>query len=255
MERYRHASWYEVGPMPTPAAWQELDVAEVVQETPRDRTLVFRVPEDRAEAFRFRPGQFVTLRDPAWDPKIQRAYSISSSPLDGGTFTITVREMGRTGEHLYATRPGHRFQVFPPRGAFVLAVPPGERLVLLAGGSGVAPYRSFVRFLRAADHRDPVLLVVSARTPEELVFDSEFRAHASACPWFTYVPTVTRGEEAPTWTGRRGRVDEALLRSHVPDPARAVVYACGPTEFVEAMTALADRVGVPPARVKREKWG
>jgi ferredoxin-NADP reductase len=238
---------------PPRPAWHPVVVAEVVQETPRDRTFLFPIPAGAEESFRFRPGQFITLRDPSWDERTQRAYSISTSPNQRESLGITVRDMGRTGEHVYHLAAGTRLQMIPPRGAFVLDVPPDDALVLLGGGSGVAPYRGFVRYLRETGATGPVVVVSSAREPSELVFDGEFRRTAEESPWFRYVPTVTRAAEGSAWSGRRGRVDIDLLRSVLADPQRSVVYACGPNAFVDAMTALCASLGV--SKVRREKWG
>lgn len=227
----------------------------VLDETPKDRTLVFRVPPGAAEAFRFRPGQYVTFHDVLDGKPVVRSYSISSAPGEAGVFEVTVRNFGAYGMRLYAMRPGAELDARPPHGGFVLDVKPGQTLVLTAGGSGVAPYRGFVRALVAAGHRDPVTVVHSVREPAELVFRAELERTAREQPWLRYVPTVTRPPEGAAWTGRRGRVDAALLRSSWTDPARAIVYACGPNEFVDAMLAIAREAGLPADHLRREKWG
>jgi ferredoxin-NADP reductase len=231
-----------------------LEVARVVQETPRDRTVVLRVPPEHRAAFRFVPGQFVVLRDPAWEERLQRPYSISSAPSDEGEIAVTVRDAGRFGDHLYSCEPGRRLEVMRPRGLFVLALPPGFDLVLAGGGAGVTPFRSFLRHLRHEGHRDRVVLLSSARVPEDLVFDAELRALEREAPWFRYLPTVTR-PEGDAWSGHRGRVDEALLAEAVPRPTRTAFYACGPNEFVDAMERLATAHGIPKPMVHRERWG
>ena len=227
----------------------------VVQETPKDRTLAFRVPAAAAEAFRFRPGQFVTFHDVLDGKPIVRSYSLSSAPAEPGVFEITVRNFGAYGMRLFSLEPGATLEAHAPRGGFVLDVKPGQTLVLTAGGSGVAPYRAFVRALEAAGHRERVTVVHSVREPSELIFRAEFEALAGRRPWFRYVPTVTRAEDDATWRGRRGRVDAALLTSLWTSPASAIVYACGPNAFVDAMLATARDAGLPPDHLRREKWG
>jgi ferredoxin-NADP reductase len=217
-------------------------LARVVDETPRDRTLVFEVPAAAAASFAFRPGQFVTFREPVDGQPFVRSYSISSAPSQAGTFDITVRNTGRFGEHLFGLKPGTVLQAQPPRGGFVLDAAPGRTLLLCAGGSGVTPYRGFVR-------------LHSVREPAELIFRSEFEATAARHPWFRYVPTVTRLPEGASWSGRRGRLDVALLLSLAPDRASTLVYACGPNELVDGLLALAKAAGFPPENLRREKWG
>jgi ferredoxin-NADP reductase len=227
----------------------------VIDETPKDRTLVFRVPPEARAAFRHRPGQYVTFHDVLDGKPIVRSYSLSSAAAETGLIEVTVRNFGAYGMHLYGLKPGARLEVHAPRGSFVLDVKPGQSLVLSAGGSGVTPYRAYLRALKAAGHLDPVAVLHSVREPSELIFRAEFEAAARASPWFRYVPTVTRLPEGEPWMGRRGRVDAALLRSLWTDPARAVVHACGPNEFVDAMLAIAKEAGLPPDHLRREKWG
>jgi ferredoxin-NADP reductase len=239
--------------------WHPLVVARVVQETPLDRTFVLGLPREGAEAFRFRPGQFITVRDPELDADggrpLQRAYSISSSPSVIDHLEVTVRDSGSFGDRFYHFPPGKRLLVRPPQGRFVLEVEEGQHLLLAGGGSGVAPYRSFVRHLVEEGHTGPVVLLSSAREPDQLLFHEEMRATAARHGWFAYEPTVTRAAPDDPWPGRRGRLDEALLRELVGPPERAVVYACGPTAFVEAVLEHAAFLGLPADRLRREKWG
>jgi ferredoxin-NADP reductase len=226
-----------------------------VQETPKDRTLVFFVPAGAEQAFRFQPGQFITFRETVDGKALARSYSISSAPEQVGTFEITVRDAGFYGARLYALPDGSTLEAQPPRGGFTLDVTPGRRLLLAAGGSGVTPYRGFLRHLCARGRTDPVALVHSVRAPEELIFRAEFEATAGAHPWLTYVPTITRPPPPGSWAGREGRIDAALVWSLAPHPAQVLVYACGPNEFVDVLVTLARAAGIPPENVRREKWG
>jgi glycine betaine catabolism B len=230
-------------------------LVRVVDETPKDRTLVFELPPEAHAAFAFEPGQYVTFRDVLDDKPVVRSYSISSAPSQRGSFDITVRNVGRYGERLFALPVGAVLAAQPPRGGFVLDTAPGRTLLLCAGGSGVTPYRGFLRTLIERRHADPVAVLHSVREPGELIFRAEFEAAARAHPWFRYVPTVTRLPDGVPWTGRRGRLDVALLDSLAPDRSRALVYACGPNELVDGLLALAREAGFPPENLRREKWG
>ena len=224
-------------------------------ETAIDRTFRFAIPPGSEEAFRYLPGSFLTLSDPAdpVHPPRKRAYSLSSAPTDAGILEITVRDMGEFGARLFRLDVGATLDVIPPRGRFTLESGDDD-LLLLAAGSGVTPFRSFVRYLAATGGARRATLVASAKVSEELVFDAEFRRLASLHPTIRYVPTLTRSTEDPAFDGRRGRIDEALVGALVGDPARIWVYACGAPPFVEAALAMAAAAGVPPGRRKKEAW-
>jgi ferredoxin-NADP reductase len=232
-------------------------IADVVQETPTDRTFVFPIPAGAEEAFRFVPGQFVTVIDPEdpAKPARKKAYSISSAPMDRGRIEVTVRDMGDFGRRFYGFPRGKVLRVIPPRGKFTLDPVVTDDLLLMAGGSGVTPFRGFLRALRARLHERPVTLVYSARVPEDFVFDEEFRRHARETTWFRYVPTATRVPEDLPFRGRRGRISAEMLAPLVRDPASTTVYACGPDPFVDAALAVATSLGIPASKQKKEKWG
>lgn len=235
--------------------WSESRIDAIVQETPMDRSFTLRIPRGEEAAYAFVPGQFLLVRDPDHPESGQRAYTISSAPGEGTGLDLTVRDMGRFGHQFYDLPLGKLLLVRPPQGRFVLDLDSGDDLVLVAGGSGVTPFRSFVRHLRALRTQRTVCLVQSARRREELVFREEFERHASELPWFDYLPTVTRADASDPWRGRRGRVDEDLLASRLPEPGRALLYTCGPGEFVKATLAMAEAVGVPADRRRKEQWG
>jgi ferredoxin-NADP reductase len=235
----------------------DIPIGAVIDETHTDRTFVFPHPAGAEKEFQFIAGQFITVIDPEDDvrPPRKKAYSISSSPLDAGRVEVTVRDMGSFGARFYRFAAGKVLKVIPPRGLFTLDKTITDDLLLTAGGSGVTPYRGFVRYLRSIGHTRPVTVLYSARVPEDLVFDEEFRRHAKEVPWFKYVPTVTRLPPEMPFDGLRGRVNDDMVLSLIRDPQTTSYYACGPNEFVDTALAIAERLGVPKERRRKEKWG
>ncbi len=236
-------------------AVHELEIAEVIQETPMDRTFVLPIPAGLAEEMRFTAGQFVIVVDPDAEKPLRRAYSISCGPDDAEAITLTVRDMGGFGHDFYGFEPGKRLQVATPQGKFTLDEEAAGDIVMVSGGSGVTPFRSFVQHLRAVGTDRAVTLFQSAQQANELIFREEFEAHAAAGDWFTYVPTVTRAADDDPWPGRRGRIDLALVRSAVTSPETVRYYACGPGAFVRSMFEIAEEIGVPKEHRRKEQWG
>ena len=235
-------------------------VADVIQETPRDRSLVLALDAagHAAAGFApgtFQPGQAVALVDPAGDGK-PRYYSVSAPPDEAGRFAVTIRcaDEGPV-PHCYGLDKGHALQTSAPMGAFVLDLAPGEDLVLCAAGSGIAPFRAFVLQLLQAETPPQVTVVHSVRTAEDLTFAKTFRSLMAEHAWLRYVPTLTApGDQAPPPGTRTGRVDRGLLATLLPRPQQTAVYACGPGSFVEHVLSLAEGLGVDEAHRRRERW-
>lgn len=236
-------------------AWFPLRLEEVRAETPIDRTLVW-APVEPADAASlvWQPGQFLMLRDPTSGIPGQRAYSLSVADDGSARPAITVRDMGRYGAWWFRRAIGHVAEGAAPRGRFVLDLEGCDRLVLLAAGSGVAPFRAFVQAWEGAGRPMPLVLLQSARVPAELVFAERF-AEAARDPALTWMPTVTRAEDDVAWQGRRGRIDAAEIGRAVGEAAAPRVYACGPDAFVSAALDGARAAGVPDDRLHHEAWG
>ena len=230
-------------------------IVRVVRASPIDRSFEIEV-DAPTETFAFVPGQFVVIHDPMEDSPRRRAYSISSAPHEHeqACFTLTVRDMGSFGRAFYRFRVGKALRVEAPMGRFVLDAAETKPLVLLAGGAGVTPFRSFVVHLHRVGPSRPVALLSSARTVDQLLYRARFESLARH-PWFTYRPHVTRGEPDDGWEGARGRIQADSFIDLPFESPSADWYACGPPAFVKAMLGVADTQGVRPSAVKREQWG
>ena len=232
----------------------EMPITKVVQETHDTRT--FRLLPPDGFSMDWLPGQFITIYLPD-DPKTRRAYSLSSSPLDGHYLEITIKQMGSFGTKLYDTGAvGTKVNVIAPRGKFVLPADPATPVMLISGGSGVTPYRSMMRYIAQKQLSTPVVNLYSVRAPEDIIFKDEFEQLCKANPHFKFIVTCTRvPPEDKQWTGLRGRVSPDLVRQLTPAADRAVYYACGSHDFVLGLATMLHDMGLPKERVIYEDWG
>jgi ferredoxin-NADP reductase len=232
----------------------EMLVEEAQLELPDTKTLKLKWPD--GYNVDFRTGQFVTLFWPD-DPHYKRAYSLSSCALDRGYFEVTVKRDGKMGTRIVDwARAGHRLGVIAPTGRFLPVLEPDRHLICIAGGSGVTPFRGFVREATRRKLETRITLLYSVRTSEDVIFKDEFARLEKANPYFSFFVTCTRLSAEDPWPGRRGRIDAAWIKQHVHDPAKTVFYACGPNDLVEKTEALVlHELGVPKGQMKTEKWG
>ena len=204
------------------------------------------------------PGQHVDVRLTAEDGyQAQRSYSVSSAPEPGALeLTVDAIPDGEVSPYLTEElRPADRLELRGPIGGyFTWTAEDGGPLLLVAGGSGVAPLMSMLRYRAAVGSSVPTTLLYSSRSREDIIFREELQRLA-ADPTLDVVHTLTRSHP-PGWEGYTRRIDAAMLDEVVSDPARGgLVYVCGPTLLVEqAATILVGR-GYPPARIKTERFG
>ena len=234
-------------------SWRVADVVDVVDETPRVKTIAVDVPGWPG----YRAGQHVDVRLTAEDGyQAQRSYSIASAP-DGTRFELTVERLEDGEVSPYLTdelRPGDQIELRGPVGGYFVWEPSqGGPLLLVAGGSGVVPLMSMIRLRAAVGSDVETRLLVSSRGWDDVIYRNELeRLEGNG---LRVVHTLTRSQPHG-WTGYARRVDTEMLADVGPSPLeRPHVYVCGPTPFVEAVAEALVQLGHEPHRVKTERFG
>jgi len=231
--------------------WQLGTVVEVVDETPRVRTVVL----DLADWPEHRAGQHVDIRLTAEDGyRAERAYSIASAPGEPVAITVERLEDGEVSPYLTEVlRAGDQIELRGPIGGYFVWGPEvGGPLLLVAGGSGVVPFRAMLRHRRRAGSDVAARLLYSSRSLEDVIYRAELEQPE---PGLEIVQTLTRSQPAD-WGGYARRVDQEMLREVCwPASASPHAYVCGPTSFVETVASGLVDLGYAPARVKTERFG
>jgi ferredoxin-NADP reductase len=234
-------------------SWQVAEVIDVVEETPRVKTIRFEIPGWAGH----RAGQHVDVRLTAEDGyQAQRSYSIASPP-DGTRVELTVERLEDGEVSPYLTdelRPGDQIELRGPVGGYFVWEPPqGGPLLLVAGGSGVAPLMAMIRLRAAVGSDADTRLLFSSRSWEDVIYREELERLEGG--GLRVVHTLTRSPPAD-WTGYARRVDAEILAEVGPGPTeRPRVYVCGPTLFVEAVAQALVQLGHEPHMVKTERFG
>jgi len=231
-------------------SWQLGTVVELLPEATDVKSIVLEVPAWVGH----RAGQHVDVRLTAEDGyQAQRSYSIASAPEDADlVLTVERLEDGEVSTYLVdELRVGDELELRGPIGGyFVWEEAQGGPLLLVAGGSGIVPLRAILRHRAAAKSSVPARLVYSSRSLEDVIYRNELAGLEAEV-------TLTLTRVWPDdWSGRRGRVDTALLQEVAWTPAeRPLTYVCGPTGFVEAVAESLVSLGHEPARIKTERFG
>jgi ferredoxin-NADP reductase len=238
-----------------PLEWQIVTVKALRPETPEVKTLTLSLPDWTPH----RPGQHYDVRLTAEDGySAQRSYSIASEPERRGEIDLTVERIadGEVSPFLDDTvAVGDQFEVRGPIGGyFVWDKSVGGPLLLVAGGSGVVPLMAMLRHRVAAGVKNPAALLYSVRTYEQIIYRPELEALARG-NGLAIAYTLTRSQPAG-WKGYTRRIDDAMLKEvSAPLGRDALAFICGPTALVEVAADGLERVGLPPERIRTERFG
>jgi ferredoxin--NADP+ reductase len=217
------------------------------------------------EPVSFTPGQYATVGLPHGGRLLERPYSVASAPDDPELeFFLELVPGGHLTPHLYDVPAGGQVHVRKvAKGRFLFDARSGHPdHFMIATVTGAAPFLSMLRdFVRRHRAREPVpyriALLHAASISRELGYCEELSGYARECPWFHYIPTVSRVWLDPTWRGESGRVED-VARKHMEllgfSPGETTAYACGNPNMIENVKGVLQRAGFPREFVKQEVY-
>ncbi len=196
----------------------------------------------------FLPGQYVNIQVPGTPH--HRSYSFSSAPgAPEAAFLVRHMPGGQMTGFLAAAAPGAALTFTGPIGSFYLR-DVTRPVLMLAGGTGLAPFLSMLARLAETGSAYPVHLVYGVTRDADLVHLDDLAAFAARLPGFSYVTVVADGASAHP---RKGWVTQHLDPAHLHGGS-VDVYLCGPPPMVDAVRAHFSAEGVAPASFHYEKF-
>ena len=209
--------------------------------------------------FPFNPGQYATLGLMGAEKLVQRPMSISSSAdrLDAYEFFIRLVEGGEFTPLLWERRVGDPSNIKGAKGRFVLQ-DDGRTGLLVASGTGLAPFMSMIETLRDRRQTRDLVLLHGASHDFDLAWRGQLEELVASGSFpLRYAGTVSRPQNCPDWVGLTGRVEaivEGQLDEHRLTPENTTIYLCGNPDMIEAVEAMAATRGFPPEQVRKELY-
>lgn len=244
---------------PLTAYWRgQLRIGTVIMETPSVKT--FRlVPSssDKLVPFTFVPGQFLNVAFWIGGARMNRSYTISSSPTQRDYVDLTVRREPRgavsrhIGDLLKVDDP---IEVGGPVGRFTFSGTEADSIVLIAGGVGITPMMSIARYLTECSWPGDIFLLYACRAPSDFIYQDEVSTLQQRNPKLRVAVTMSRAE-GTNWKGRRGRLTKELLTETVPNLASRRIHLCGPPSMMDSTKAILIELGVAAEQLKTELFG
>jgi len=224
-----------------------------------EATLLFSFGLEGNE-FSYRPGQYIQVTAPQMlyeDPKgNNRVFSIATSPKNKEYLMIATRLRGSGFKKTLAELPlGSLVEIEGPFGSFTLPQNASRPIILVAGGIGIAPFMSMIRY--AAEEKLPhkLMLIYSNRTPESTAFLSELQELEKQNPNFKLVATITEPENSKSpWQGKIGKIDEQFLKENIGDVTLPIWYIAGPPGMVTTLREVIVKAGAAEDDVRLEEF-
>ncbi len=210
------------------------------------------------QSLEYRPGQYIhyeldTLAFPD-ERGNRRHFTIASSPTEKGILMFTTRMRGSGFKETLRQAPlGYELTCETALGEFVIGKDETDRHhVFIAGGIGITPYRSILRY--AADTNAPIngLMLCLNHASTDIVFRQELEDIARQMSTFSLVHVLSDPE--PAWTGERGKLNEALLLKWVSNPDQSLFWISGPPSIVVAYKELLLQFGVKEDVIRSDKF-
>ena len=235
-----------------------LTIKDVRRETPDAVSIAFDVPDDLAGAYRYRPGQYLTVRATVGGEELRRSYSICSGlddrelriavkRIEGGVFSAFANEALATGMPI---------DVMTPMGRFVLPEEPGARTyVAFAAGSGITPIMAQVKTILSREPDSRFHLFYGNRRSQTILFKGELEDLKDRFMTRLSVYHVL-SQEAQDVSLLSGRIDaakvETFMRHVVPHETVDHFLLCGPGGLIDATREALLALGVPAEKIHVE---
>ncbi len=197
---------------------------------------------------RYQAGQFVEItlpHDNADDRGEKRWFTLSSSPSEELLAITTKYNQDKSSsfkQALHSMQPGDTLMASDPMGDFVLPKDPSIPLVFIAGGIGVTPMRSMIKWLHDNQEHRTIHLIYAANTIEDVAFRELFNEYGSPA-------YIVLKEPPKNWDGGSGRLDGNRILEIAPNVDNKLYYLSGPEAMIDSLAAELKQLGLDESRV------
>ncbi len=233
-----------------------LKISAVEKLTPNAVALTFDIPENLKDIYRFKAGQYITLKHELDGKELRRAYSISSPP-SSGKLTVGIKKMEGGTFSVYANehlKAGDTIQVMPPEGRFVFEASKRRKIAAFAAGSGITPIMSIAQTVLESHRKNSFVLVFGNQSPEETMYFKEIQALKEQYGdrfFVQYVYSRSNVDEALFGRIERSTVN-FVLKNKFKGTKFDDFYLCGPEDMIHQVTDTLKENGVDQKKIHFE---
>lgn len=206
-------------------------------------------------SFNFLPGQYIKISLNIENPDDRgstRFFSVASSPTEHDYLFITTRIIKSSFKlALSSLKKGEVVRFMGPYGKFVLREDENRPKVFVAGGIGVTPFRSMIKYSQNNNFQNVLYLFNSFKDSKDITYYSEMNRIKESYLVFNYIPTVTENKSL-NWVGKTGRIDAEMIKTYIKDISSPIYYVAGPEVMIDALSKVISDMGVRSEDIRSE---
>ncbi len=181
--------------------------------------------------------------------KLFRPFSFASSPTEKGFLEFTIKRYSGITESFFKLSLGDTLNMKAPYSSGIEFDEAGKNFVFIAGGTGICPFMSAIRYVVAKNLDVRIVLFNSNQTQEDIFYREELEQIGRTCKNIKIINTLTR-ENPEKWVGETGRISREILQKYIPDLNRPAYYVCGPKIMVQEIKCLLQELGIQKQKIK-----
>jgi ferredoxin-NADP reductase len=214
----------------------------------------------KGERMVFRAGQYAAINGFTGKRAMPvRCFSFVTSPTDSEILQFSMRVKGHFTKTVVGFSIGDEVHVQGPYGGFVMNNQPGGKAVFLAGGIGITPFMSMIRFATITHATTDIRLVYSSQSQDDIPFVDELKMHKAQNPYFSPTFVISKGPRdiLAGYNSVEGRITTEVLESTVGvsyGDINTSFYICGPPPFMNGMLQLLLSKGINKSRINTEAF-
>jgi ferredoxin-NADP reductase len=213
------------------------------------------------------PGQYFYFTLPKMDKPDYRGptrdFTLSSSPTEGNLlrFTTRIRDESEFKQTLIKLQLGSFIEAEGPNGTFIVDEKEPGPHVFIAGGIGITPFRSIIKYQIDKKLSSKIILLYSNTTPDLISFEKELKSWTINNQNIKLVMTITQPDESlpaqtgkTKWSGLTGRINEKLIEKTSKGLKNPTYWIAGPPPMVTAMELLLQKLKIPSDKIRSDKF-
>lgn len=227
-------------------------IKEIKRETANAVSLVFNIPKEIDDKFKFTSGQYITLKKEIGEKEVRRAYSICSTPKSG-ELRVAVKEVENGTFSTYVNRElnvGDTIEITIPEGRFLLNPEAEKNYLAFAAGSGITPIMSMIKNVLKNEPSSTFTLIYGNKSITETIFYNELLDLKKKYSNFNLEFTFSKEEIKGNYYGR---VDKGLAKELIANKYAHLnfnkAFLCGPEAMINNLSETLKQISFPPENI------